>query len=1285
MIDTPDIKVLQINLNKSQQATESALQLAIELQIDIIFVQEPWLIPKSQHHGDYRETRSVNHQNFIQILPNHNSSERPRTLVYVAKKIRSQVLLAPNSPRDPDFQELEMVVDNSKITLINIYNQIDQLTKTQKTTDRCLFKIHPQKNTIIMGDFNIHHPLWESLASISSEGEELMDWMDEHQMELLNIPGEGTFYRPHMSHATVIDLTFASGAMSERIQDWQVIDDIGSDHLGILFTVVLSRPNICLDPLNENRFNTRKADWTKFATSLQNMTENNNLLSHATLDIHSSDSRLIEALEVDQPRQTLLDDAAEELTNCIKKASQLSIPVYSPIPNPKPWWTSELKDMRKIFTRAARNLKKQSSNFELKEEFLSARNAYFTAIKKAKQAHWNEFLENESPKAIYQAMSYTKTRLSENLPAISQADGTRALTFQEKCNAFRKTLFPRPPNTEKLSWKDYKAGSWDWPPLSKEELQSACSANIKGKTPGPDMINQDIIINAYKAIPDIFYRVFSALLHSGYHPKCWKQANGIILKKPSKPDYTQPKAYRVISLLNCLGKVSERVLAKRLGYLAETSHLLDPSQIGGRLKKSAIDAALLLTNEVEVNKQFNLRTSALFLDVKGAFDHVSMHQLLGIFKKLRLPLNLISWVASFLQERSIRLTFDGNIEVFSQIETGIPQGSPISPILFLIYLQGLFKSNTVRFISYIDDIVMIAQSTSFKKNIQILEREATELFKQAKVNAIQFDLSKTELMHFSKEKDAKRKTLHLPNGAEISPKESIRWLGIWFDPCLTFKTHITLRTAQATQAFYRMCRLANVERGLSPKALRQIYRACVVSVSDYGSVIWWRGQQFMISSLQRLHNIALRKILGVFKTAPIIPMEIEAALPPPQIRLDSNRHLYAFRLATLPRNHPINLERYNHLKLTKPTQIKLIKKSIPDLPDQQSLEKISHFVFPPWGCKIPFSVNIMQAERDTILKAHILESETMDPENNTRIYTDASMSKDSTGIGVAMIATGANGKFIYKKARNIGPNAIVYNGELEAIAMAAEFAAEQTSFGHQYHIYSDSQAALHRLNQLSDQHGQQCQLRIVNACTNINQRASSLHLHWIPGHNKIEGNLKADQMAKEVSLKPPDINFTTFAMIKITGKEQMISAWTQYINKKKAKLKQQRGETQYDKKFPFIKPSLNFQLPKNTTRKVASAFFQLKLGHGYNRSYLHRLGHVTSDRCECGKKETPEHLLLCCNEYNSERLELKEKLNNNRLNFRLLMHTSLGIKYTIEFIKNTTISTRQWYLSRGIA
>ena len=92
------------------------------------------------------------------------------------------------------------------------------------------------------------------------------------------------------------------------------------------------------------------------------------------------------------------------------------------------------------------------------------------------------------------------------------------------------------------------------------------------------------------------------------------------------------KAYQVISLLNCSGKVSERILAQRLGYLAETTNLLYLTQIGGRLQKSAINIALFHINEVESN--YKLQTTSLFLHVKRAFDYIAKNQLLTILQKL---------------------------------------------------------------------------------------------------------------------------------------------------------------------------------------------------------------------------------------------------------------------------------------------------------------------------------------------------------------------------------------------------------------------------------------------------------------------------------------------------------------------------------------------------------------------------------------------------------------------------------------------------------------------------
>jgi hypothetical protein len=169
MIGT-NIRILQVNLNRNAPATESALEIAIELKADLMVIQEPFLTDDN--------TRSIAHQSFTQILP-PDTGYRPRTLIYVSKTFRPLVSLATSSPKDPDFLVIDIIEDNSRIQLLNVYNEADQAHVGPRTIERCLFHQQLSPNTILLGDFNTHHPWWDPLAKKSSGADELVEWLEQ--------------------------------------------------------------------------------------------------------------------------------------------------------------------------------------------------------------------------------------------------------------------------------------------------------------------------------------------------------------------------------------------------------------------------------------------------------------------------------------------------------------------------------------------------------------------------------------------------------------------------------------------------------------------------------------------------------------------------------------------------------------------------------------------------------------------------------------------------------------------------------------------------------------------------------------------------------------------------------------------------------------------------------------------------------------------------------------------------------------------------------------------------
>ena len=302
-----------------------------------------------------------------------------------------------------------------------------------------------------------------------------------------------------------------------------------------------------------------------------------------------------------------------------------------------------------------------------------------------------------------------------------------------------------------------------------------------------------------------------------------------------------------------MGKVVEKVVANQLSDYCETFSKLHPRQMGARKERSAIDTVAALVHIVQEKWSEKILAGALFIDVKGAFDHVSKAQLLRHMINLGIDGDLVGWTRSFLTNRKVQLVIDGHESKERKIETGIPQGSPVSPIIFLIYISQVFDAvieacPLVTLLSFVDDLGFIASGTSVKNITRSLEKVSKTALDWGIANAVTYNTSKTEAMLFSKSqrqqlsKQLQRTKIKVGNEKIRFNKEATRWLGVWLDSQLKFTSHINERVRRARTAEIWIKSLTRTY-GLTPRLVRQIQIAVVQSTALYGAEVWWKGQK----------------------------------------------------------------------------------------------------------------------------------------------------------------------------------------------------------------------------------------------------------------------------------------------------------------------------------------------------------------------------------------------------------------------------------------------------------
>ncbi len=196
-------------------------------------------------------------------------------------------------------------------------------------------------------------------------------------------------------------------------------------------------------------------------------------------------------------------------------------------------------------------------------------------------------------------------------------------------------------------------------------------------------------------------------------------------------------------------------------------------------------------------------------------------------------------------------------------------------------------------------MTLYVEGRNIDKNVKILKNAAKIAFTWAENNAVQFNDSKSELIHFESHKTTLNQMIILLKNMIIKYKTCVQWLEVWLNRKLNFKVHVQTKIATVTRTLHLLFRLMNSEWKLNVKSEKQLYLTCITSISDYDVEIWWNNQKSYLVKFRKLQNTALRKILSAFRTSLIDAMQIEAEISLMKMQLNQKCKNYAIWIVEL--------------------------------------------------------------------------------------------------------------------------------------------------------------------------------------------------------------------------------------------------------------------------------------------------------------------------------------------------------------------------------------------------
>ena len=365
----------------------------------------------------------------------------------------------------------------------------------------------------------------------------------------------------------------------------------------------------------------------------------------------------------------------------------------------------------------------------------------------------------------------------------------------------------------------------------------------------------------FLTVPMWLLHIFNRSLLTNSFPHSWKKATVIPLPKGgARNDVSN---LRPVSLLPLPGKLLEKCIhSQTLAYLDANNILID-KQGGFRPNKSTISTVFELNNIILNNNELNQTTLACFVDFSKAFDTINHLTFLQKIKHLGFDANVCEWFKNYLENRSQTVLVNNRLSDPMSITTGVPQGSIIGPLAFLLYINDIsdvFEHCQV--LLYADDTVLLNSNFDLGIASSELQRDLTSMNKWCAQNKLTINTRKTKVMCFGSKNQLKK--IHKPdillNGSRLSYVDSFKYLGITLDPQLNYDLYLSNVLQKVT---YKSYILRKIRRFIDVGASLQIYKSMILPYIEYGDFLYHTASKKKLNKLQTIQNQNLKLCLNL--------------------------------------------------------------------------------------------------------------------------------------------------------------------------------------------------------------------------------------------------------------------------------------------------------------------------------------------------------------------------------------------------------------------------------------